>query len=95
MFQGITECKREENEFRRSHHKLEIQVQERTEELAKSDEELQNEIAERKQTEKVWKDLERQLSYLPSQLITAQENERKRIALEINDNSSGPCLKRH
>ena len=30
VFKDITECKREEDEFRRSHHELEIRVQERT-----------------------------------------------------------------
>jgi PAS domain S-box-containing protein len=51
-------------ELRRSRDELEIRVQERTEELAKSQERLQN---------------------LASQLLLAQEKERKRVAVELHD----------
>ena len=42
-------------------------------------------IAERKQAEKVLRESEKQLRYLSSQLLTAQEMERKSIAREIHD----------
>ena len=51
--EDVTERKRMEEELRKSHDALEMRVQERTAELARVNEELQMEIAERKNTEEL------------------------------------------
>ena len=81
----ITELKRMEEELRKSRDELEARVRERTAELAQSNEELTLEIAERLKVEQTLQESKKQLHILASQLLTAQENERKRIALEVHD----------
>ncbi|VVB84658.1 Methyl sulfide methyltransferase-associated sensor [uncultured archaeon] len=51
IVRDITERKRAQEALRRAHDELEIQVEERTAELARANEELKTEIAERKQAE--------------------------------------------
>ena len=48
-------------------------------------------ITERKRAEEALRESEKRLRYLSSQLLTAQENERKRIARELHD-GLGQCL---
>jgi len=70
-FIDITDRRENEKASQRAHENLEKSVEERTAELAKSNLSLAREITER-----------RRLSY---RLLNAQENERRRIALEIHD----------
>ncbi|MDH4266061.1 MAG: GAF domain-containing protein, partial [Deltaproteobacteria bacterium] len=74
-----------EEALRRSHEELEIRVQERTAELTKANEALQAEIAERKRAEEALQESESRLRFLASQLLIAQEKERKRVAQELHD----------
>ncbi len=85
VFLDVSERKRVEEELRQSRNELEIRVLERTAELAQSNEELTIEIAERLKMEQALQESKKQLRILASQILSAQENERKRIALEVHD----------
>ena len=74
-----------EEELRQSRDELEVRVRERTAELAQSNKELTMEIAERRKMEQALQESKEQLRILASQILSAQENERKRIALEVHD----------
>src|SRR5947209_5143456 len=64
--------------LRQAHDQLETRVDERTAELARSNAVLQIEIAERKRAEAARQRLLRRL-------VTAQEEERRRLARELHD----------
>ena len=74
----ITERKRAEEALQKAHDELEQRVDERTAEL-------KQEIQERERTQAALQESEKQLRYLSSQLLTAQENERKSVAQELHD----------
>ena len=78
-----------ESRWRRSlanaRDELEVRVLERTAELAQSNKELTIEIAERRKMEQALLESKDQLRILASKILSAQENERKRIALEVHD----------
>ncbi len=81
----ITERKTAEKLLRKAHEELEARVLARTSELRMSNEALQLEIEERERMEEALLESQRELRALSSQLITAQEEERKRIAMELHD----------
>ncbi len=64
---------------------LEVRVRQRTRELADSNRELRNEVARRQQAERELLASRNNLALLSEQLIQAQEQERRRIALELHD----------
>ncbi len=64
---------------------LEQRVLERTAELATANALLERDIAERRRAEEQLKESEKKLRCLSSELMTAQERERKRIAGELHD----------
>jgi PAS domain S-box-containing protein len=81
----ITERKQAEEALQRAHDELEERVKDRTADLRRTVEQLQWEIEERQRTEEALKESAQRLRYLTSQLLTAQEEERKRLALELHD----------
>jgi PAS domain S-box-containing protein len=88
----ITERKRAEESLRQRTlelqqlaETLEQRVQERTEELAMANERLRNQIDEYERVEVELKKSESSLRQLSSELLNAQEKERKMIAGEIHD----------
>jgi PAS domain S-box-containing protein len=81
----ITERKRAEEALQRAHDELEERVKERTADLRRTVEQLQWEIEERQRTEEALKESAQRLRCMTSQLLTAQEEERQRLALELHD----------
>ena len=81
----ITELKQMEEELRKSRNEMEVRVLERTAELAQINKELTAEIAERLKMEQALQKSKKQLQILASQILSAQESERKRVALEVHD----------
>ena len=78
-------------ELQRSRDELEIRVQERTRELEVINENLKTENEERLKVEIELRESENHLRYLSTELLNAQEKERKRVAQEIHD-SMGASL---
>lgn len=73
--------RRAERSLQQARDELEVRVQERTAELRQSNEQLQEEIAERRRAEAALEDL-------AGRLIHAQEQERSRIGRELHDHIS-------
>jgi len=86
MFRNL---KRSEKALRKAKDMLEQRVEERTAELARTNEQLRREIKERKEAEKALRESERQLRHLSSQLLDAHEKERKLVAQELHDSIGG------
>jgi len=83
--EDITERKQAEGALHKAHEELERRVEERTEELRQLNIELKREIDERILAEKALRESREELQFLTSELITAQENERRRISRELHD----------
>ena len=81
----ITERKRAGEALRQAHDELEKRVEERTVELLGANWQLQQEIQERKNREEELRESESQLRLLSSQILMAQETERRRISRELHD----------
>jgi PAS domain S-box-containing protein len=71
VFEDITERKNAEEALRQAHNQLEHRVKERTADLEKAYDRIQKS--------------EKDLRFLAGQLLTAQEQERKRISFELHD----------
>ena len=74
----VTDRKRAEAAVQAAHEQLESRVQQRTAELAQANESLKAEVEARKEVEAARQDLLRRL-------VTAEEDERRRIARELHD----------
>jgi PAS domain S-box-containing protein len=81
----IRERKQAEEALHRARNELEDRVAERTAALRLANEQLLWEMTERQEAENRLRESERKLRYLAEQLLTAQEDERKRLAAELHD----------
>lgn len=85
VIRDMTERRLVEEELLRYREHLEELVRDRTSELAKANDQLQQEINEHRRTEHALLESERQLRFMSSLLLSSQEEERKRIARELHD----------
>jgi signal transduction histidine kinase len=94
MFSGVViwmpvwyffQRRKHEEELQRLNEALDRRVQVRTRELASVNESLVAEVAERMQTEQSLKFSRQELQQLTSQLLRAQEEERRRISRDLHD----------
>lgn len=81
----ITDRKHAEKALKQAHDELEQRVKDRTADLRLTVAQLQEEVTNRLQAEASLKESEGRLRHLTSQLLTAQEAERGRLALELHD----------
>lgn len=85
VFTDISARKQAEEEIRRYREHLEHLVAERTGELTRANEQMREEIEERKKAEAALVVSEKKLRSLTVQLMNLQERERSRISAELHD----------
>jgi PAS domain S-box-containing protein len=92
QFAGALERTRLIEELRRSRDELEVRVRERTAELSRAVQSLEAEISRRERVEETLRESEKQVRLFASQCLTAQEEERKRIARDLHDSIAGSLV---
>ncbi len=81
----IIKQKKAEKALQKAYNEMERRVEERTAALVNANERLKREIQERVRTEKALRESENRLRRLSSYILTAQEEERQRISMELHD----------
>jgi signal transduction histidine kinase len=85
VFMDISKRKQAEEEIRRYREHLERLVAARTGELTRTNEQLREEIEDRRRAEQALMESGEKLRSLTSQLMSVQERERSRISAELHD----------
>ena len=85
---GVAQSEQAKQALDRAHAGLARRVEQRTTELTKANALLERVLEERRQSEEALRHSEQQLRLLSSQLLTAQENERLRVARDLHDSVS-------
>lgn len=85
---GVTQSQQARVALKRAHEGLALRVEQRTTELMKTNEQLECAVSERQRNEESLRKTEKELRLLSSQLLTAQENERQRVARHLHDSVS-------
>lgn len=85
VFTDISARKQAEEELLRHREHLENLVADRTGELTRTNEQMREEIEERKKAEAALVESEKKLRFLTGQLMKVQERERSRISAELHD----------
>ncbi len=85
---SIREAEQARASLAAAYNDLENRVQARTRELSEANEKLKSTMVERLEYELALRESEKELKLLASQLLTAQEKERRRVALDLHDNVS-------
>lgn len=85
---GVAQSEQAKQALDRAHAGLALRVEQRTAELTKANALLERVLDERRQSEEALRHSEQQLRLLSSQLLTAQENERLRVARDLHDSVS-------
>lgn len=88
LYKSMSDAEQARTLLSNAYADLELRVQERTRELVDANGQLKHEIVQRQQSEEALHKSEKAQRLLSSQLLAAQENERRRIALDIHDNVS-------
>jgi signal transduction histidine kinase len=85
---GVAQSEQAKQALKRAHAGLALRVEQRTAELTTANALLERVLDERRQSEEALRHSEQQLRLLSSQLLTAQENERLRVARDLHDSVS-------
>ncbi|MFW6139497.1 MAG: MASE3 domain-containing protein [Spirochaetota bacterium] len=79
--------KQSQEMLNKNRKQLEKRVDERTRELSSSNQRLKQEIAERRKAEQALRQSEKKLRILSARVLEFQEEERKRIAMDLHDST--------
>jgi len=81
----IVERKQAEVALQRAYDEMELRVKERTAELLHANKQLQHEIEKHQRAAEALRESKNRLRFLSSHILKAQEEERRRISLELHD----------